>query len=592
MADVPPSGPPSSRPQEGVPFADLSRLRLDTLLRELIERAGQVLEDENRLQRLLDAVVSVASNLALPDVLKRIVQSACDLVDAQYGALGVIGEDRSLVEFTYIGISDAQRERIGDLPTGKGILGLLINEPHPLRLHDLGEHAHSSGFPNNHPPMHTFLGVPVHVRREAYGNLYMTEKRGGIDFTEEDEQVLIALAAAAGIAIENARLYEETNRRQEWLAASTDITSRLLGGATPNEALDLVAERARSAAHAQQALLILVDDDDQPNIEAAVGPGTEALGDRSALAEGTLVGEVIASHEPRLFIAGRHPSTLFGLDLEFEVVPGHTILAPLTAGTDVLGVLAVTRAPNEPSFDSAEMQLIATFGGHAALALEFIRAQEDRQRLAVFEDRDRIARDLHDQVIQRLFAVALGLQGTTRHHTIRPELATRIEGYVHQLDTSIQDIRRAIFSLNEQAVGPQNLRTRIIAVVQEATEPLGFEPTVAMDGPLDSTIPHDLQSELLATLRESLSNVARHADASAVSVSAAIDVSDQTLKLIVSDNGCGVPPGVVTHRSGLANITDRAKRRGGSAIIESGADAGTGTTVRWTVPFTRVKHER
>lgn len=577
-----PERPDSPRPREGVPFADLSRLRLDTLLRELIERAGQVLEDESRLQRLLDAVVSIASNLALPDVLHRIVRSACDLVDAEYGALGVIGEDRSLVEFTYVGISAEQRERIGDLPTGKGILGLLIDDPKPLRLHNIGEHPHSSGFPLNHPPMRTFLGVPVNVRGEAYGNLYLTEKRGGGDFTEEDEQVLIALAAAAGIAIENARLYEETRRRQEWLAASTDITARLLGGATPTEALDLIAEHTRTAAHADQALLLLLDDTGRPVIEAAIGPGTDSLRYRVAATDDCLVSEVIATREPRMFSGGTHPNRLLGLQLAYEVVRGSTMLAPLTAGSSVLGVLTVTRSPNKPAFDATELTLFATFGGHAALALEFLRAQEDRQRLAVLEDRDRIARDLHDQVIQRLFAVALGLQSTGRHHNLRPELATRIEGYVHQLDTSIQEIRRAIFALSEQGELRPNLQARILAVVREASEPLGFEPEVTTAGPLDSTVPYDLQQELLATLRESLSNVARHADASSVSVSVAVDVEAATLELVVADDGCGIPTSV-THRSGLANITKRAERRGGSATIESAN--GAGTTVTWTVPF-------
>src|SRR5215475_14545128 len=229
-------------------ITDLSRLRLQTLLEELVDRAQDVIAAESRLHRLLDAVVSVASDLSLPDVLRRIVQLSAELAGARYAALGVIGPDRKLVEFIHEGIDEETRERIGDLPTGGGILGLLIDRPEPLRLHDLTEHPQSFGFPPNHPPMRSFLGVPIRVRGKVFGNLYLTEKADGADFAEEDQEIVVALAAAAAVAVENARLYERTHRREQWLQASNDITGKLLAGADARETLSMVATQALSIA--------------------------------------------------------------------------------------------------------------------------------------------------------------------------------------------------------------------------------------------------------------------------------------------------------------------------------------------------------
>ncbi len=562
---------------------DLSRLRLETLLRELVDRADQLVENERRVHRLLDAVVSVASNLALPEVLERIVRSSCDLVGASYGAIGVIGPDRTLIEFTTAGVSDEIRGNIGHLPTGKGILGLLINEPHPLRLHDLAQHPHSSGFPANHPPMRSFLGVPVLVRGEAFGNLYLTEKQGGGDFTEEDEEVVVALAAAAGIAIENARLYDVSRRRESWLLASTEITTHLLSGASPGETLDLIVERARAVAGAELAMLALVDEQGGDLVlEAVAGPRAERLRNERVTTAGTPIGDVLRTSRPYVFDAD---AAAFGWDDDSgrgaQLKGGSMLLVPLASGPHMLGVLIVTRPDGQPGFDPSDMHMVTTFAGHAALALEFARAQEDRGRLAVFEDRDRIARDLHDHVIQRLFAVGLGLQGISRQ-VVRGDLADRVSGYVRDLDTTIQEIRRTIFSLQERAGDRRSLRGQVLEIAQDAAASLGFEPRVALEGPLDSAVPDPMRPEVLATLREALTNVVRHAHASHADVLIRADVLHRTFALHVTDNGVGIPKDP-PRRSGLTNMTERAHRLGGILTLEPGQHAGT--VLIWQVPL-------
>ncbi|TCO62246.1 GAF domain-containing sensor histidine kinase [Actinocrispum wychmicini] len=567
---------------------DLSQLRLDALLRELLDRAAEVLESQDRIHRLLDAVVSVASDLSLPDVLRRIVQSSIDLVGARYAAMGVLApEGTSLQEFIYIGIDDQQRDLIGDLPHGKGILGLLIKHPEPIRMPDLHEHRQSYGFPPNHPPMKSFLGVPVRVRGEVFGNLYLTEKKSGSEFTDEDQTVVVALAAAAGIAIENARLFEQTRQREAWSRASNELTGALLADQTAAGALRLVARRAAQVSGAPLVAVALPDElGEQLVFDVVDGATATELADHQVPMTGSVLGEVYRSAEPRVIDDGwgsseRSPLGWAGeAPVAFKQL-GSTVLAPLAAGQQVLGVLVVTKAAGQIPFLEPDLRMVTTFASHAALAIEFARAQEDRQRLAVFEDRDRIARDLHDQVIQRLFAIGLGLQGLTRL-VVKPEVGTRVAGFVEDLDQTIREIRRSIFSLQEAPGGPVSLRGELLRVIQEGAGALGFEPTVSMDGPLDSLVPDDIRPDVLATLRETLSNAARHAEASAVTIAITVDRDGTGLRLSVRDDGKGMPS-QPERNSGLANIADRATHLHGTCAIDSAPHGGT--TVTWSVPL-------
>jgi signal transduction histidine kinase len=558
---------------------------LDTLLRELVDRAEEILDTEQQLHRLLDAVLSVASDLSLPDTLRRITELAADLAGARYAALGVLGpERRDLVEFITVGIDPHVRADIGDLPSGKGILGLLIDEPAPIRLPDLARHPASSGFPPNHPPMSSFLGVPVLVRGSAFGNLYLTEKRGGGEFTRRDEELVVALAAAAGIAIENSRLFEETHRREQWLTAATEVTERLLSGAEAGATAEVVVARAARIAQADAAFLVLRDDDGGLRVVAGHGTGDLDVGDFVGhgyrLADGHAAALLVNERPLRLEsgAAAFHPTAAGAPALRYG---GPAVLVPLAARSGVLGLLAVVRLEHGPPFTDADVRMVHAFAGHAALAVEFSRISADRQRLAVLEDRDRIAQDLHDLVIQRLFAVGLGLQsiGPRVRDT---DMAERLSGYIDDLDVTIQAIRNTIFSLTEPVDHAGGLRSEVLTVVAEAAEVLGFEPILTLQGPIDTLVPDAVRPDLLAVLREGLSNVARHARARSALVTVGVDGDGWVVTLVIEDDGAGLSPDR-TSGQGTATMRARAERLGGECAFE--ARDGGGTRVAWTVPI-------
>ncbi|HET9499559.1 MAG TPA: GAF domain-containing sensor histidine kinase [Marmoricola sp.] len=528
---------------------------------------------------LLDAVVGIAADLSLDSVLGRIVETAGRLVDARYAALGVLGHDREdrLRTFVHHGLSDDVVTQIGHLPRGHGLLGLLIDRPEPLRLHDIAEHPASYGFPPHHPPMHSFLGVPVRTRDRVFGNLYLTEKRDGVDFTEQDERIVVALAAAAGVAVENALLYEEAARREKWLAATAEIAALLSRGGPTHTALLTVAERALDVAEADAAWIVAVEDG-LVVPQAVAGPGLD-LGRMSSLSvESSLAGEVIATAEPLsvddLTAHGRAAGlcTVGGLP---ALGPG--VLVPLRSSVGVEGVLALGWLPdNATRWHAVDPALPASFAEQAALTLEVARSREDQARLVVLEDRDRIGRDLHDLVIQRLFAVGLGLQGAAR--MVRDaEVEGRLERAVDDLDATVRDIRRTIFAL-AASPGSADVQSEITRLVDAAAQALKFRPSLEFRGPVRSRVSAELAPDLLAVLREALSNASRHADASHVQVLVA---AGDELVLTVSDDGRGIPEGTV--ESGLGNMRHRAEQRGGTFTVTSAP--ARGTTLAWRVPL-------
>ncbi|NUT51848.1 MAG: GAF domain-containing protein [Saccharothrix sp.] len=521
-------------------------VRLDNLLRELTHRTAEAVVSQERLQRLLAAVVSLASDLSLPDVLRRIVESSCGLVGARYGALAVVGPNRQLLEFTYDdGHHNVDFEKPGSAATGFD----------PATFD---------------PARPGFLGVPVHVRGAVFGNLYLSDKEDGAEFTRADREVVVAVAAAAGIAIENARLYEQSRQREVWLRASNEVTNALLTGTPDRDALRLVAVRARLAADGLNALLVLPDVQGELAVRVVDGE----LRGFSATGEGG------PAH--RVFETGK-AVVLDGLPGQRRI--GPVVFAPMAAGERVLGVLMVARSRDQRAFDSSDVALVESFARQAALVLEFTRATGAGRRLAVLEDRDRIARDLHDLVVQRLFGLGLGLQ-SMNGLVEQPMVAQRLTDFVTEVDQTIREIRRTIFSLQEPPSGAADLRAQLMKVVQESARLLGFEPALAMEGPVDSVVPDHVRPDLLATLREALANAARHASARTVQVEVVVDLAATNLRLVVRDDGGGLPPGRGRHTGGLVNMAARAARWDGRCDVES--VEGRGVTLTWSVPLVSV----
>ncbi len=567
----------------------LPHLRLDDLLAEVQTRLQAVLAARDRMHGLLEAVVMVGGYLDLETVLKRIVEAAVTLVDARYGALGVIGEDKQLAEFVPVGLGEEEIAAIDHWPEGRGLLGLLIRDPQTLRLGDISEHPASFGFPPGHPPMRSFLGAPIRVRDDIFGNIYLTEKAGGGEFDEDDEAVLVALAAAAGVAVENARLYDESQRQQRWLRASGEVTSRLLSGTEPDEVLSLIVDLARDLAGADLVVLALPDEDKKRLvIEYATGERAEGARGLILPAGESLSGQVLTTGEPvTLLDFGRDERTVPAARDALGL--GPAVLVPLGTPGNVRGVLTAGRAPGRQPFAVAAAEMIATFAAQAAVAVELAEHRRESERLSVFEDRDRIARDLHDLVIQRLYATGMSLEGATPLIT-RPEVATRVRTAVDAMDETIKDIRATIFALQARSTDkPPGTRARVLAVADEMAGPLGFAPSLRLSGPLDDLITGELAEQLLTALREALSNAARHARASRVDVTIEVgngkEPAGNDALLRVRDNGIGIND--VTKRSGLRNLAERAKQFGGSMRVSAHPEGGT--DLEWKIPLPRVR---
>jgi len=560
----------------------LPQLHLDELLRELQGRLQAVLETRDQMHGLLEAVVAVGSGLDLETMLHRIVEAAVSLADARYGALGVVGDGERLAEFVPVGLDEHEISEIDHWPEGKGLLGLLIRDPRPLRLVDIKAHSDSVGFPSGHPPMRSFLGVPVHVRGEVFGNLYLTEKRDGNQFTADDEAVVSALGAAAGVAIENARLYDDSQRQQRWLRASSDVTTRLLSGIEPDDVFPALTIQALELSGADLAVVALPDSlGARLIIEFADGDGADAARGLVLPTSGSLSGRVLETGQPETvtdFAADERASSAARAAMSHI---GPAVLIPLGGPGNVRGVFTIGRRHGASPFARAAVEVAASFATQAGIALELADRRRDAEQLRVFEDRDRIARDLHDQVIQRLYAAGMSLQGTVPM-TADPAVSKRIHHVVDEMDQAIADIRTAIFSLHSRSRdAAPTLPRQIVALADEMTPMLGIAPAIRLGGGLDDKVTAVQAEHLLTVLREALSNVARHANASQVDVSVE---ANSELTLRVADDGSGIKSDV--RRSGLANMYERAALLGGTLQIAPADDeTGTGTVLLWRVPL-------
>ncbi len=570
-------------PGRGARHPALARtaLELEELLDEIRKRAAGAAQAQERLAQLLEAVVAIGSDLDLGSVLAKVLESACVLLGARYGALGVLDTSgNELADFITYGIEEEERAAIGELPHGAGVLGLLIREPHTRRIADLTTHPDSVGFPPGHPPMHSFIGTPVRVRDRIFGNLYLCERFDDTLFSEHDEILLEGLAVAAGIAIENAQLFRRARGRQAWTQVIGELTQTLLEGRNERAAVARMVKHARELGGAKLGLFTVRDEDGRLVVQVMDG---EELSSRGRRVELTSPRWPILLRErvPLLLMAmpgDRHVGELAAelARLAGLAEVGACALVPITVGEVEVGIMSLVWATNNRGEARETMELLTAFAEQMGLAIEAARAQRQRDRARLLEERDRIARDMHDHVIQRLYAAGLSLQAAGRH--IDGSAQKRIEGVVDELDLAIKDLRHAIFELHQQlpegGLGPE-----VESLVDRFAQNAGFVPDLTLAGPLGE-VPPELEQDIVAVVREGLSNVARHSQATDAQVR--VSMTDAVV-VTIQDNGIGIP--LEAQLSGLENLQSRAAAHGGSFAVCANAPAGT--LLRWRVPLPR-----
>lgn len=536
-------------------------------------------QSRDRKDALLEAGLTLASELSLPIVLQRIVDLAVQVTDARYGALGVIGKDGSLVEFVTTGISARQRREIGAVPRGKGLLGYLITHPKPVRVANMAKHPRSAGFPAHHPPMTSFLGAPVLAMGKVYGNIYLTDKRGDREFSAEDEVSMIVLATQAGVAIANASLYEETRVRERWLDALHDITSEILAGADPDKVLPRIAEDARTLANAEMAIVINTTAvPGELTVAVAAGRNTAGLEGQSVPATKSISGEVIRTGKPIVFEDASSQRNAYPPIIKAARI-GPAIFVPLRVRGQATGTLMVANQKGGRVFEERTLRLVETFADQASVAIEYARSQGDRRRLGLMEERERIAKELHDGIIQSLFAVGMKLQSTALISG-SAEVSGRVEGAVVELDRVIRDLRNYIFGLRPGILADRQLDQALRVLGEEVQERSRIAVGVDIDAETASAMSAH-SHELVQLTREALSNVVRHAGASHAQVRLARNGSGAVLT--IEDDGVGFNTRSPSAGNGLRNMRERAVKLGGGFNVTS--RKGKGTLLRITVPL-------
>lgn len=551
-----------------VHFPDLPRLELERAIADLVDKANRVLDTQGRLRQLLVATRAVGDALELPVLLRRIAQAAVDLVGAQYGALGVIGVDGDLEQFIHVGLDEESAARIGELPRGRGILGAVILDPTPIRLDNLSDDPRAHGFPEHHPVMESFLGVPVRVRDEVFGNLYLANRVGGGPFTAEDEELLSALASSAAVAIDNARLYGNAALRERWAIASAETAAALLDAET-SDPLRTVAQTVARLTDAAVVCFLELSSNSAVVVAGAWGDDADAFRGRVYPAAATMSATVIESGNPRLSPGVPHPGSP-------DEMTGPAMVVPISRAGGTRGALAIARPQGATAFREPDLDLVMEFAAHASVALELREARLVHERLVLLEDRDRIARDLHDNVIQRLFGAGLALNGVDLDRA-PPMTRAKVDLVTVLLDEAIAEIRKSVFALRATSPRP-DARHRLLHVVSGAAGAFPNPPRVSLEGDLDRHVPERVLEDLEAVLREGLSNAARHAGADDVSVHVAAVAEE--IRVTVRDDGRG--PAGAPRSSGLRNLAQRAHAWGGSAVLA--ADPAGGSVLEWRIP--------
>lgn len=560
---------------ERIELSEAPKLEFEMLLSQLIDRAHEVMTTQARLRDLISASNTLVSDLDLSTVLTRIAEVAKRLVGAEYAAMGVTASDGHLEQFIHVGMSEDVVAKIDHLPEGKGLLGALIQDPQPVRLRSLADDQRSSGFPAEHPPMESFLGVPIRVRDEVYGNLYLTNQING-EFSADDEAIAQALAASAGIAIANARLFEESRYRERWSTALAETNRHMLANEEEG-ALQILIERMMDLAAADVACVLLaIPDRHHLVVDRAIGQNSNELEDMTFPLDGGVVHDVIAKGEPRIVDNTSHfPADGFLA----RTLMGEAILVPFDMNAHQRGVLVVARLPDRPGFRERDLEMASSFADQVTLAVQRTDARANQQRVDLLEDRSRIARDLHDHVIQRLFGAGLSLQAVASG--LGPGVPSRrILEQISSIDDTIAQIRESIFALKSDSHHPTpGLRLRLREVIDRVTVQLPGSPRVRFLGPVDLMSDREVADDAVAVVTEGLANIIRHAEATSVTVTVA--AANGQLSIDVIDDGKGF--GGQALRSGLANLHDRAVQRGGTFVAQDAKPHGTHLT--WTIPI-------
>lgn len=532
----------------------------------------------DRKDVLLEAGLTLASELSLPMVLQRIVDLAAQVTDARYGALGVLGDGGELEEFITTGLSAEQRRSIGALPRGRGLLGLLIREPQSLRIERISAHPNSVGFPPNHPPMTSFLGAPVKAMGKVFGNIYLTEKRTASEFTKEDEESLVVLATQAGVAIANATLYAQTHQRERWLDALRAITSDILAGSDADSLLAAIAEHARDLAGADSASILTTSSTPgQLVVAAAVGAHAGQVRGQSVPAAKSISGEVMESGRPLVTEAASAHRDAYQPIIRLGRV-GPAIFVPLRVRGRATGTLMVANLIGGRQFNEEVIRLVETFADQASVAIQYARAQTDLRRLELMDERERIAKELHDGIIQSLFAVGMKLQSTALQSS-SPDTAARVDSAVGELDHVIRDLRNYIFGLRPGILADRQLNQALEAIGEEVAATLHIPIAVEVDGAVSAALSSQ-SHEIVQLAREALSNVTRHSQAKRAAVRLTRQGSNAVLT--IEDEGIGFDPRQAASGSGLRNMRQRAAGIGGTLRITSAR--GKGAKLRFTFP--------
>ncbi len=549
------------------------QLEFERLLARLVDQADEMTTAQERMRELIRINHDLTSRLDLPSILQRIVEIGAQLVRARYAAIVVVEPEGGLGQLITVGLDDDEKARISHLPEGKGLIGALFDHPEPVRLQHIAGDPRSGGFPAGHPPMDSFLGVPIRVGDEVFGNLYLTNSEHG-EFSADDEEMAQALASSAGIAIENARLYSDAERRAKVSESLAELSRVAMRSETEADDVAALVDRAHELLDADLVVSGIVGSrGHEMLVQHACGHGAESLMSLSFPIQHTAIAIALGRDKPlRLRDVSVHES--FGFEEQRDF--GAVVLVPFVVGDRPVGLLAVARRVGRGPLPDRDVEAAEAFALQLGVVHERAQSRESRRRVTLMEGRERIARDLHDHVMQRLFATGMSLQAAAAKAD--PTIADLITRQVEEIDVAIDQIRQSIFAIRSS--GPRSttsLRARVLEIVERVDgQPL--RPTVTFLGPVDLLVDNELTDDVVAVSAEGITNAVQHA--SATSVTLTVAAADGQVSVTVQDDGRGIADDAVA--GGLATLRRRAEARGGR--LEVGSVPGRGTTLVWSVP--------